>query len=442
MTHGRTDRARRGEWLSAALLSAALLILPVLTWLLLPGPAPFVAPPSRAPADVAAAPGPVEPEPQVPHEPAHDLPAVAPEAPRNSGGPVRGVVLDPAGTPIAGAFVSCKDRPAVGAGTDTEGRFELSAEADGCTAIATQAVHSPSEPTRLSAGGENVVRLLAGGVIEGIVVNEQGQPVEAYLLAVESFLPSGDDSKVGLSTRPRIVEDPGGAFRWDNLSPGRYVLTASAAGRPPARSAGVEVESGRTTRNVRILLARGATLTGKVFDADTRAPVPEAQVELDSVTSSGANAISLVVTDASGAYELEGVPPSGSFSIKVRHQEYMSKIVPGLDARGGAMLRADIEIRGRGDGGASEELAGVGATLAPSPKGVMILGVIEGGPAARAGIERGDRIVRIDGTDASELPLADCVQRLRGAVGTRVSLGVDRDGHAVEVTMLREVVVR
>jgi hypothetical protein len=360
----------------------------------------------------------------------------------NVGGPVRGTVLDPAGTPIAGAFVSCKDRPAVGAGTDLEGHFELSEEADGCTAVATQAAHSPSEPTRLSSGHDNVLRLLANGSIEGVVISEQGKPVESYLLAVESYLPSGDDAKAGFSGRPRVIEDPAGAFRMDGLPPGRYVLTASSAGRPPARSDGIEVEPGRATRNVRIVLSRGVTLSGRVTNADTRAPILEAQVELDSVTSSGANAISLALSDASGNYELEGVPATGPFSIKVRHQEYVTKIVPGLDARGAPTLRADVELRTRGDGGASEELAGVGATLAPSPKGVMIIGVIDGGPAARAGIEKGDRIVRIDGADARDLPLPDCVQRLRGREGTRVTLGVDRDGQTVEVSMVREIVVR
>jgi membrane-associated protease RseP (regulator of RpoE activity) len=274
------------------------------------------------------------------------------------------------------------------------------------------------------------------------VVSEQGKPVESYLLAVESYLPSGDDSKAGYPGRPRIIEDPGGAFLMEALPPGRYVLTASSAGRPPARSYGVDVESGRATRNVRIVLSRGVTLSGRVTSADTRAPVFEAQVELDSVTSSGANAISLALSDASGHYELEGAPATGPFSIKVRHQEYVTKIVPGLDARGAPTLRADVELRARGDGGASEELAGVGATLAPSPRGVMIIGVIDGGPAARAGLEKGDRIVRIDGADARDLPLPDCVQRLRGREGTRVTLGVDREGQTVEVSMVREIVVR
>jgi membrane-associated protease RseP (regulator of RpoE activity) len=194
---------------------------------------------------------------------------------------------------------------------------------------------------------------------------------------------------------------------------------------------------------VRIVLTRGATLSGRVIDAGTRAPIAEAQVELDAATSSGANAIARAVTDAGGGYALEGVPPRGPFSVRVRHPSYVTKIVPGLDARGAPSTRSDIELKPLGDGGASEELVGIGATLLPSPAGgVTIAGLIEGGPAERAGLEKGDRIVRVDGADATSMTMADCVQRLRGAAGTRVSVGVDRDGQRIEVTIAREVVVR
>ncbi|KYF54887.1 hypothetical protein BE04_46485 [Sorangium cellulosum] len=193
---------------------------------------------------------------------------------------------------------------------------------------------------------------------------------------------------------------------------------------------------------MRIVLPQGATLKGRVVDAASRAPVVEAQVELDSVTSSGANAISLVLTDANGEYALEGVPARGPFSVRVRHEDYMAKIVSGLDARGTGSARADIELRMLDDGGSREELTGIGAMLSVSSSGVTIAGIIEGGPAASAGLQQGDVIVRIDGENAKELPLADCIQRLRGPVGTRVSVGVERDGQVIDVTMRRDIVVR
>ncbi|WP_437779632.1 carboxypeptidase regulatory-like domain-containing protein [Sorangium sp. So ce1097] len=445
MAESRTAGAQRRAWLSAALLSVALLIPPLLVWLFLPRPAP-VAPARRelTPALIApaqpehAAPREVEAEPPPPPPP----PPPPRETTAASAGPVRGVVLDPEGRPVAGATVRCSEEPGLSASADAEGRFELPPEADGCTAIAALPPFGDAVPTRVTAAGDNALHLIAAGSIAGEVVEPSGRPVDAYLLAIESFVPAGSGAHASVNGRARKVSDPGGAFQLDDLAPGRYVLTASAAGRPPARSAPIDVEAGRTTRSVRIVLPQGATLRGRVVDAESRAPIVEAQVELDSATSSGANAISLVLTDANGDYELEGVPASGPFSVRVRHELYTTKIVPGLDARGAGSARADIELRPLGDGGSREELSGIGAMLALSPGGVTIADVIEGGPAALAGLAQGDVIVRIDGEPTADLPLADCIQRLRGPAGTRVAVGVERGGRVLDVTMRRDVVVR
>jgi protocatechuate 3,4-dioxygenase beta subunit len=439
MAGDRTAGARGGAWLSAALLSLALLVVPLAVWLFLPGPAPFV-PPRRELA--AAAPPVSSPAPAPAATAPHDVAALAlpPERPAVAAEPVRGVVLDADGHPLAGASVAC-DEQHLTASADEGGRFELPPEADGCTAVATHPPHGVSEPTRLSAGRDNVLRLVGGGAVAGNVVDEGGKPVEAYLLAVESFVPKGGEARPSTAGRARKVFEPDGAFLWEDLAPGRYVLTASAAGRPPARSQAVEVEPGRTTHHVRIVLPRGVMLTGRIVDAGSREPIVNAQIELDGVTSSRANAISLVLTDGTGNYELEGAPASGPFSVRVSHERYMTKIVPGLDARGASSLRADVELRALGDGGPREELTGVGATLVPSPKGIVIASVIEGAPAARAGLTAGDRIVQIDGKDAADLGLAECLQRLRGQAGTRVSVGIDRAGQMLEFTLLRETVV-
>ncbi|WP_437905774.1 carboxypeptidase regulatory-like domain-containing protein [Sorangium sp. So ce327] len=443
----RTAGEQRRAWLSAALLSVALLVVPLLVWLLLPRPSP-VMPVRREPA--AALIPPPQPELTAPREveapPAPSAPPAPPPPPREvtaaSVGPVRGVVLDPEGHPSAGAVVSCREPPGNSASADAEGRFELPPEADGCTATAALQPYGDAEPTRVAAGRDNVLRLLAAGAIVGEVVDPSGRPVEAYLLAIESFTPAGSGAQAGVNGRARKVSDPGGAFRWDALAPGRYVLTASSAGRPPARSRPVDVAAGRAAERVRIVLAQGATLRGRVVDAASRAPVVEAQVELDSATSSGANAISLALTDANGDYELEGVPASGPFSVRVRHQQYMAKIVSGLDARGAQSTRVDVELRQLDDGGAREELTGIGAMLSLSSGRVIIAGVVEGGPAASAGLLAGDVIARIDGRPTTELPLADCIQLLRGPAGTVVSVGVEREGRTLDVTIRRDVVVR
>ncbi len=50
--------------------------------------------------------------------------------------------------------------------------------------------------------------------------------------------------------------------------------------------------------------------------------------------------------------------------------------------------------------------------------------VIEGGPADKAGVKKGDIIEQIDGTDTKEMSLREAVDRLRGDEGTEVTIRV------------------
>jgi protocatechuate 3,4-dioxygenase beta subunit len=432
----------RNAWLTAALLCAAMLIVPIVGWLLIPAPSAPVIPPAPSVTRTQAA---VErdrdPQPTTP-APAAPQPRASPEPRGEETAMVAGVVLDPDGKPVPRAVVTC-DEKNLTTTTNEEGRFELGPEAAGCSASSMHPSFSPSERVRLAAGDQNTLRLAGGGAIAGAVLDESGTPVPSYLLAIESFLASGDSSAAPPMGRPRSISDPAGQFLLERLPPGRYVLTASSDGRPPARSSSIQVDAGRTTHHVRITLARGATLSGTILDSETRQPIAGARVVLDAATSTGANAIGGATSDASGAYSLQGVPP-GPFSVSVSREGYRTKIVPGLTTRGAPVIREDITLTPQGDGSAgTSELIGIGAVLAPSPAGVTIASVIDGGPAARAGLQGGDRILRIDGSDATAMPLSDCVQRLRGQEGSRVSVAVAREGGGeVELTITRAKIVR
>jgi hypothetical protein len=355
-----------------------------------------------------------------------------------SDAPVTGLVLDPDGKPMARAFVGCDDRDQMLAtATDEEGRFTLAAGAAGCFAIASHADFMPAERVQLAAGRAVTLRLRRGGVIEGVVVDEHDAPVTSYQLAIESYLGTSDNPPtIGLV---KAVQDPRGAFRWESLAPGSYVLGASAPGRPPGRSRSVDVEIDRTTHHVRIVIAPGATLSGRIIDADTRKPVAGAVIALDMGSMSGFGAVSPGRSDESGAYALAGVP-DGPFSIRITHGRYRSRIVPGITTRGGAGAQQDVELHLFTDGGPTDELAGIGATLAQTPRGVKIVALIPGGPALGAGLQVGDTFARVDGVDVAGLPVGDCIQRLRGAEGSIVNVKVDRGGKTVEVTMTRRIV--
>ncbi len=70
------------------------------------------------------------------------------------------------------------------------------------------------------------------------------------------------------------------------------------------------------------------------------------------------------------------------------------------------------------------EFSGVGLVLEEGPKGVRIVSVLDGTPAAEAGITEGERIVSVDGTDVSDKPINVIVERVKGEAGTDVTLGL------------------
>ncbi len=78
----------------------------------------------------------------------------------------------------------------------------------------------------------------------------------------------------------------------------------------------------------------------------------------------------------------------------------------------------------------SGELTGVGLQIAidPQTNTLTVIAPIAGSPADRAGIQPLDRILKIDGTPTSELSLDDAATKMRGTVGTPITLTLGREG--------------
>ena len=72
------------------------------------------------------------------------------------------------------------------------------------------------------------------------------------------------------------------------------------------------------------------------------------------------------------------------------------------------------------------EYSGVGIELALDNGTVKVLKPIEGGPAAKAGIRTGDRIVAVDDILVNGQGLDDSIDRLRGKSGSKVRVSVTR----------------
>lgn len=72
------------------------------------------------------------------------------------------------------------------------------------------------------------------------------------------------------------------------------------------------------------------------------------------------------------------------------------------------------------------EFGGIGVEVELSARGVLVVERYAGGPAVRAGLGLGDRIVAVDGQSIAGLSLPEVVRRIKGRAGTRVELTVAR----------------
>jgi len=89
----------------------------------------------------------------------------------------------------------------------------------------------------------------------------------------------------------------------------------------------------------------------------------------------------------------------------------------------------------------SGELTGVGLQIALDPKTgkLEVVAPIAGSPADKAGIRPRDRILKIDGISTAELTLDEAAARMRGPIGSHVSLIVEHEGEdSKEIQLQRD----
>jgi carboxyl-terminal processing protease len=84
---------------------------------------------------------------------------------------------------------------------------------------------------------------------------------------------------------------------------------------------------------------------------------------------------------------------------------------------------------------------GIGIELTLEGKVPEVIAPIDGTPAANAGIEPGDRIVKINGLATTGMDVETVVKRLRGAPGSRVTLEIARaDRPPFDVSLTRSII--
>jgi len=103
-----------------------------------------------------------------------------------------------------------------------------------------------------------------------------------------------------------------------------------------------------------------------------------------------------------------------------------------LDPENYTMIRTETE----------GQFGGLGISIGLVENQLTVNVPIQGGPAFRAGLMPGDRILKIDGQGTQKLTLAEAIRKLRGRPGAPVTLTLYRplEERSLEVSLVREMI--
>ncbi|MHB1844640.1 MAG: carboxypeptidase regulatory-like domain-containing protein, partial [Deltaproteobacteria bacterium] len=348
---------------------------------------------------------------------------------RLGSGTLDGMVDDGDGRPIAGALVVARPLSLGAAGerstlSGSDGRFRLGGLTGDRFDLAATKDEGSAELRGVAAGSRDLRLSLAVGAVSGWVESPDGAGITDFTVAAEPELPG--------KGRPRSahVFDARGEFKLV-LAPGSYVLRANAPGYAEAKLNGVAVTRGEPTSGLHVKLNPSGTIEGLVLDASTGAPLVGIHVAVDRghAWAVGRAASGAVATSGlDGSFVLRDVSPgrwpvfANSADFEMASPPPTVTVAPGGDP-------PPVELRMRRANQREQEYAGVGMSIWERAGHKFAAEVFEEGPAYDAGIRTGDEILAVDGAPAQPLALPDVVARIRGPVGSEVTLDMQRSGN-------------
>ena len=90
----------------------------------------------------------------------------------------------------------------------------------------------------------------------------------------------------------------------------------------------------------------------------------------------------------------------------------------------------------------SGAFGGLGIEITVRDDQLTVVAPIEGTPAWRAGVQPGDKIIKIEGIATKDMSLTDAVKRMRGPKGSKVTISIMREGlkELLDVSVTREII--
>lgn len=170
--------------------------------------------------------------------------------------------------------------------------------------------------------------LRPGRAVRGRVVLDDGEGLAGWSVWLQ---PAEGHHATYLSARRPILTDPSGAFDFPGVGPGRFDVLATGPGHPPALPISIDVGEQESVEGVHVRVERGATVSGRVHDAEGQAvagavvslrrPWPElakgGHRDRAQMLAILASAPHEALTAEDGSYEIRGVR-AGRIEARVR----------------------------------------------------------------------------------------------------------------------------
>ena len=291
-----------------------------------------------------------------------------------------------------------------------------------------------SEKVKAHSGQTDLVIVVrSGATIAGRILGPDGAAVSerGEVLAASARVPGPPDpSAVRTSSIGANISD--GKFEIKSVPPGVWSISADVAGwgKSPAVSVTVKAHEQLT---VDLKLGPRVMIRGRLVDEHGR-PVRGARVSAagnrSDALGGGGGALdwnAAVRSNAQGSFVVG--TSAGEQRLFVYHPEFQPVLLPVNVADDGIDLGTITLHSGEGTS-AVFEFSGIGAVISRADDGhYVVADLIKGGPAERAGVRPKDGVVAVDGVPADSLSMQDLISRIRGPVGTTVTLDLARAGN-------------
>ncbi len=202
--------------------------------------------------------------------------------------------------------------------------YKIDVELEGFAGKTLSNVKAPSENTI-------EIKLDPASKFAGVVVNQLGEPLANARVTINQQMGSVAGGMMNFNPRRMVKNDQtdeDGRFEFEGLGAGKWDLVAAFKSYIDHEQKGIAIEAGVDPSEQRIVLQKGATLTGNVLGSDGE---PLAGVNIERVIAqrnmfdiSRANR-RVARTDGDGNYTIEGLPV-GKASFSAKHSTHQDAV--------------------------------------------------------------------------------------------------------------------